>query len=150
MAKQLGSTAKQLGESTAKHLGNAVKQLSEAAAKNNGTTETLQQSDSQSIRSGEAVIPKKGKIGKIFIVLIILLAAVGGFLLLRGVFNGKNSWINGNPVLIGETFGNIQNGGIVTYSNDGSSFYINEYAWFVSEITAKTKALLDDVNLSIT
>lgn len=144
VAKQLGSTAKQLGESTAKHLGNAAKQLSEAAAKNNGTTEALQQSDSQSLRSGEAVVPKKSKIGKIFIVLIILLAAVGGFLLLRGIFNGKNSWINGNPVLIGETFGNIQNGGIVTYSDDGSLFYIEYDGHSVTQINDSKKILLNN------
>lgn len=123
VAKQIGSTAKQLGGSAAKHLSSAARQLSEAAAKNNNKPEPVQQTEPGTVQCGEAVKPKKGRIGKKIILLLIVLAAVGGFFIVRGVFNGKNNWINGNPVLIGETFGNIQNGGIITYSDDGSFFY---------------------------
>ncbi|MCM1060697.1 MAG: protein kinase [Eubacterium sp.] len=140
VAKQLGSTAKHLGKSAAKHMSSAAKQLSEtaatvkenaaaakeakeaaAAAKNNKPEPAVQLPESEAVQAETAVIPKKRGINKIVIVLLIVLAAAGVILLARGIFDGNGKAGTGNPVLIGETFGNIQNGGIKAYS--GETFY---------------------------
>ncbi len=139
-AKHMSNTAKKLSETAASVKNNipeapAVQTQSETAVSiNNSTPEApaaqtqseavvsvndstpeapAAQAQSEAVQPEAAAVPKKKKNKKIFIAIIIVLVAVGVFFLTRGTSGVSGKAGTGSATLQWETFGNIQNGGII-------------------------------------